>query len=230
MHVKKFLENYSCKNSRNNDENTNDVLEDGKRSQPTDHMEQQQDESCNHVGSFIGNFVWKGKDSPVLSKEEEEKAAWCNCRLDCPVMKIGWKYQWTIRAEDIKDDQVAVGIASSTQELSLERFLGYQKCAWCYVSYGEVWHNRTGAHLSKYKSGTVTLTLDLSSVQENQKTGGKLSAKIEGKSDEVMLFDNVVGDGIKIGMNFSDGDGFYPAVYVGDGSSLEFVKFEYVKK
>ena len=45
----------------------------------------------------------------------------------------------------------------------------------------------------------------------------------------MILDDNIVGRGVAAGMNFIDGDGFYPAICGYNGTRVKFVGFESVE-
>ena len=127
------------------------------------------------------------------------------------------------------------GIVSSCHQLDLNDFLGNQSGTWHYLSHGCVRHNSRQVKngLLTFGNGdVVTLKLDLSSnaISDDGKSGGTLSAYTNGKSwNEIILFDNIVGNGHAIGMDFGNGDGFYPTIGGFNGCRAKFVRFEGVE-
>lgn len=186
------------------------------------------DQCTPFVGSFNGDFVWKDKGSPVFS---ESGKGWHSCRLDCPVMKVGWTYQWTIEIQNLRI-HVGVGIMSSAHQLNLRKSLAStQNGVWAHCADGTL-----HCHGSREKDGLPTfgsgdrvlLTLDLANVSRDKTTGGTLKAKVGGNSNEIVLFDDMIKQGRDIGMDFANNDGFYPAVSCHKDSRVKFLGFKSV--
>ena len=102
-------------------------------------------------------------------------------RLDCPRIKVARTYRWSIQIENAGTSCFpCLGIASSCHELDFQKYLGSQNGGWDFDS-----------------GGYVTLKFDLSTNISNDVTsGGTLSEFIgSGKSNELMLVDDVIGAG-----------------------------------
>ena len=176
------------------------------------------------------DYVWKGNGSSVIKGSSSGSIKWRSHRLDCPIMKVGRKYQWKIYAScRALFEHSFVGITLSSHKLSQSQPFGKQNGEWCYsssrFSIGSKGHETIMGFLPYH--GNLTLILDLSSVTANNKTGGTLSGLLDDESSQIVLAENILKDCPE---NIDwEKDGFYPAASTYGDAKVEFKGFQSVE-
>lgn len=141
--------------------------------------------------------------------------------LDDPGVQPGTTGTWKIKIIQAGTGLRVGVVVESSQTYQYGRKLGDTDSSWGYGGHGDAWHNGRrvwmgGWHVGFDSGSIVTLHLDLTKSQGEGGGGGTMSVSVDGKA-MIQLFD---------GMDILNT--YYPAAYLLEGSSIEFLGFHWI--